>query len=152
MTNSPEGVVSVDELDHALIAVMRRSARATLAEIGNRIGLSAPAVKRRLDRLEEMGVIEGYTARVNERMLGSQVEAFAELTFAGDTPVRDISRVAAGIDQVVTVFTTAGDPDALVHLRVNDVDHLEHAIDQLRRSGLVTSTKTLIVLRSWSPV
>ena len=52
--------------------------------------------------------------------------------------------------EVVAVFTTAGDPDALVWLRVSDMDQLGHAIDRLRRSGRVTGTKTLIVLDTWT--
>jgi len=52
---------------------------------------------------------------------------------------------------VITVFTTAGDPDALVHVRARDVGHLTQVIDRLRRNGQVAGTKTLMVLNSYSP-
>jgi Lrp/AsnC family leucine-responsive transcriptional regulator len=141
----------MDDLDTAILSALRTDGRATLGEIGAEVGLSGPAVKRRIDRLERDGVILGYTAIVDERRVGLQLEAFAELTFAGDTRVGDIGSVAVGMTEVVAVFTTAGDPDAIVHLRVSDVNHLTRAIDQLRRSGRVTSTKTLMVLDTWKP-
>jgi DNA-binding Lrp family transcriptional regulator len=141
----------MDDLDVAILDALRKHGRATLGEIGAEVGLSGPAVKRRIDRLEHDRVILGYTALVDERRLAPQLEAFAELTFAGDTRVEDIGTVAVGMSEVVAVFTTAGDPDAIVHLRVSDVNHLTRAIDQLRRSGRVRGTKTLMVLDTWRP-
>jgi DNA-binding Lrp family transcriptional regulator len=142
----------MDETDRMIIEALRRNARATLGDIGARIGLSASAIKRRIARLENDGVILGYTAIVDQHRLGPRLEAFAELTFAGDTPVGEIASVAHGMPEVVAVFTTAGDPDAIVHLQVTDVNHLTRAIDQLRQSGRVTGTKTLMVLGVWRPV
>jgi Lrp/AsnC family leucine-responsive transcriptional regulator len=69
----------------------------------------------------------------------------------GDTKVHDIAGVARGLPEVQAVFTTAGDPDALVWIRVRDVADLTRVIDLLRRSGRVTSTKTLMVLETWRP-
>jgi DNA-binding Lrp family transcriptional regulator len=141
----------MDNLDVEILAALKRNARATLGEIGLEVGLSGPAVKRRIDRLEREGIIRGYTVLVDDRRLENQLEAFTELTFAGDTRVSDIAAVGAGMPEVAAVFTTAGDPDAIVHLRVSDVNHLSRAIDRLRRSGRVTGTKTLMVLDTWRP-
>lgn len=140
----------VDDLDRAIIDVLRTDGRSTFADIGHRVGLSAPAVKRRMERLETSGVITGYTVVVDEAKLGNPIEAFTELRFAGDTKVEDIAAIAKGIAEVRTVFTTAGDPDALAHLRVRDVGHLTQVIDRLRRNGPVTGTKTLMVLSTWT--
>jgi DNA-binding Lrp family transcriptional regulator len=95
-------------------------------------------------------VITGYTTLIDHAQLGRSLEAFTELRFAGDTRVADIAGVAQGLPEVQAVFTIAGDPDALVWLRVRDVGHLTHVIDQLRRSGRVTGTKTLMVLDTWT--
>lgn len=95
-------------------------------------------------------MILGYRAVIDEAKLGRHLEAFAELTFAGDTKVSDIAGVASGLPEVQAVFTTAGDPDALVWIRVKDVADLTRIIELLRRSGRVTSTKTLMVLDTWT--
>jgi Lrp/AsnC family leucine-responsive transcriptional regulator len=144
-----EPFVEVDAVDHQILDLLRENSRRTLADVGDRVGLSASAVKRRVDRLERLGVIVGYGIRIDHARLGRQLEAFTELTFAGDTKVADINAVAHDLPEVQAVFTTAGDPDALVWIRVKDVNDLTRVIDLLRRSGRVTGTKTLMVLDTW---
>jgi DNA-binding Lrp family transcriptional regulator len=138
----------LDGIDHEIVELLMQDGRRTLAQLGSTIGLSAPAVKRRLDRLEAEGVITGYTAEVDHAKLGRKIEAFTELRFAGRTKVADIAGIAADLPEVEAVHTIAGDPDALVHMRVRDVADLTRVIDLLRRTGKVTGTKTLIVLAS----
>ncbi len=135
-----------DQIDQAIVGHLRRNAKATLAEIGNAVGLSAPAVKRRVDRLEAAKVILGYTVVVDHAKLGRPIEAFAELRFTGSARVDDIATIADGIDEVEAVFTMAGDPDALAWIRVKDVADLKRVIDQMRNSGRIIGTKTLMVL------
>jgi len=140
----------VDGTDLEIIDLLVRDGRRTLADIGAAVSLSAPAIKRRIARLEETGVITGYTAEIDYAKLGRPIEAFTELRFGGSTKVADIAAVARGLPEVDAVYTIAGDPDALVHLRVRDVADLARVIDLLRRSGKVTGTKTLIVLAAES--
>jgi Lrp/AsnC family transcriptional regulator, leucine-responsive regulatory protein len=136
----------LDGTDLEIIELLRRDARRTLADVAERVSLSAPAVKRRVDRLERERVITGYTVQVDHALLGRPLQAFTELRFAGNLPVDQIAGIAAGIPEVQTIFTTAGDPDALAWIRVRDVEDLKRVIDLLRRSGRVTGTKTLMVL------
>ncbi|WP_040600311.1 Lrp/AsnC family transcriptional regulator [Patulibacter medicamentivorans] len=140
----------LDDVDRELLAALERNSRRRLADLGEQVGLSAPAVKRRIDRLERLGVITGYTAVIDHEKLGWALEAFTELRMIGNTRLEDIEAAARDLPEVQQVFTTAGDPDALVRLRVQDMAHLRRAIDQLRRSGQVTGTKTLMVLSTWS--
>jgi Lrp/AsnC family leucine-responsive transcriptional regulator len=139
-------VPDLDATDIEIIDLLRSDARRTLADIGGRVSLSSAAVKRRIDRLERDGVITGYTVLVDHGKLGQPLQAFTELRFAGNLPVDEIARVGEGIPEVQTIFTTAGDPDALAWIRVRDVEDLKRVIDLLRRSGRVTGTKTLMVL------
>lgn len=136
----------LDDIDRAILDLLERDARRTLGDIGQQVGLSAPAVKRRIDRLEEAGVILGYTTVVDHAKLGRPLEAFVELRFAGDTGVDAIATIADDIAEVEGVFTIAGDPDAIAWMRVRDVQNLKQSIDRLRRTGHVTGTKTLMVL------
>ena len=138
----------VDSIDERILRLLQQNARRTFGDIGQEVGLSAPAVKRRIDRLEESGVIRGYTTLVDHASLGQSVEAFAELRFAGSTRVDDIEDIALDVPEVHAIFTVAGDPDALAWIRVSDVYNLKRVIDRLRSSGKVTGTKTLMVLSS----
>jgi DNA-binding Lrp family transcriptional regulator len=142
--------IDLDRVDHAILDLLRENARRTLADIGDHVGLSASAVKRRVDRLQAVGVIVGYTVQLDQAKLGRHLEAFTELRFAGDTKVNEIATVAKTLPEVQAVFTTAGDPDALVWIRVKDVADLTRVIDLLRRSGKVVGTKTLMVLDTWT--
>jgi Lrp/AsnC family leucine-responsive transcriptional regulator len=139
---------NLDDTDERILELLQQNARRTFGDIGGQVGLSAPAVKRRVDRLEASGVIRGYTTVIDHARLGKVVEAFAELRFAGSTRVDDIEEIAHDVPEVQAIFTVAGDPDALAWIRVSDVPDLKRVIDRLRNSGKVTGTKTLMVLGS----
>jgi DNA-binding Lrp family transcriptional regulator len=143
-------VSEVDETDHRLLALLQEDGRRTYSEMAGVVGLSVAAVKRRVDRLREIGVITGFTAQVDHAKLGWGVEAFTELRYAGRTGVSEIVATASTVPEVQAIYTIAGDPDALVHVRVRDIPHLQTVIDTLRRAGTVTGTKTLMVLGSWT--
>jgi len=144
----PRGLL--DSSDQMIITLLLEDGRRSASDIGREIGLSAAAAKRRIDRLEDLGVILGYQAVVDNAKLGNGVEAFAELRFEGATQVDHIDRAFIDLPELVEGFTIAGDTDALVRLRVSDLDHLKRVIDTIRRSAGVAATKTLIVLGSTS--
>lgn len=136
----------IDELDQAIIDLLRENARRSNREIAERVNLSAAAVGRRIHRLERAGVIAGYTLIVNEHDHDSSLDALTELRFQGDTSIEDILEAAWTLPEVQEVYTTAGDPDAIVRVRVENTAHLQRVVSALRASGSVTGTKTLIIL------
>jgi Lrp/AsnC family leucine-responsive transcriptional regulator len=138
----------LDETDRRILDLLLHDARRSASDVGRHVHLSPAAAKRRIDRLEDLGVISGYRAVINHAKLGSNIEAFVEVRFKSSTQVDDMAAVYVSLPELIEGFTIAGDPDALVRLRVNDLGHLKRVIDTLRRSGLVASTKTLIVLGS----
>ena len=144
------GNEDLDPIDHQIIELLSHNARRTMADIGEQVSLSASAVTRRIERLERTGVIAGYTVVVDHRKAGRPIQAFTEVRFAGTADLQEIKETAMQLSEVQAVFTTAGDPDALVWLQVPDVERLGQVIEQLRRRGRVTGTKTLIVLDTWS--
>lgn len=139
---------ALDSVDRRILDLLIEDGRRSASEIGRLVTLSPAAAKRRIDRLESDGVIRGYTAIVDPASMGVKLEAFTELRFAGSTQVGDIDAAVIDMPEVVESFTISGDPDALVRLRVTDVEHLKRVIDRIRRTGTVTGTKTLIVLGS----
>lgn len=138
--------IQLDGTDHEILGLLTADGRRTIADIAGRVSLSSAATKRRIDRLQRLGVITGYTAVVDYARLGWPLEAFTELRFAGTTQVEDIEATAAALQEIQAVYMIAGDPDAVVHIRARDVNHLKDVIDRLRHSGKVTGTKTLMVL------
>lgn len=139
----------IDPVDRQILDLLIEDGRRTVRAIADVVGLSPSPVRRRIERLEKQGVIAGYTAVIDESRLGNTFEAFAELRFAGNTKVAEITASARDIPEVIGIYTVAGDPDAIVHFKVDSVQHLHTLIDLIRRDGHVIGTKTLMVLDSW---
>lgn len=148
MEQATGAIDQIDQIDRQILQLLEINARRTFGDIGARVGLSAPAVKRRVDHLENIGVIYGYTAVLGYAKFGRPLEAFIELRFAGKTEVEDVELIAADIPEIEGIWTVAGDPDGLAWIRVRDVNNLKDVVDQLRVSGKIIGTKTLIVLDS----
>ncbi len=142
--------VELDHIDHQIIELLRDDARRTITDIAANVNLSTAPVKRRIDRLEALGVITGYTVTVDQALIGPSIDAFTELRLAGDADIDEILASIQQIPEIREVFTMAGDPDALLRIRVDDVEHLKAVVNRLRRTGRVTGTKTLMVLDRWS--
>lgn len=138
--------MQIDSVDQRIIAYLVADARASYAEIGSRVSLSAPAVKRRVDRLRAAGVLKGFTAVVDPAAVGWTTEAFVELFCTGRTTPVQIAVAARRHPEVVGAYTVTGEADALVHLRAADIGHLEQALERLRAEPFVTSTRSMVVL------
>ncbi|MEV0456099.1 Lrp/AsnC family transcriptional regulator [Catellatospora methionotrophica] len=138
--------MQLDDVDQRIIAALLSDARTTYAEIGMVVSLSAPAVKRRVDRLRSGGVIKGFTAVVDPAAVGGGTEAFVELFCTGRTTPAQITMATRRHPEVVGAYTVSGEADALVHLRAADISHLEQALERLRAEPFITSTRSMIVL------
>jgi DNA-binding Lrp family transcriptional regulator len=140
------GSLRIDAVDQRIIALLAADARASYAEIGARVSLSAPAVKRRVDRLRTSGVIKGFTAVIDPAAVGWTTEAFVELFCTGRTTPAQITVATRRHPEVIGAYTVSGQADALVHLRAADIGHLEQALERLRAEPFVTSTRSMVVL------
>ncbi|MBV9309399.1 MAG: Lrp/AsnC family transcriptional regulator [Solirubrobacterales bacterium] len=136
----------LDGINRKIIALLQENAKFTFAEIGADVGLSSTAVKRRVDRLQQDGVIVGYGARIAPQALGEGIEALIEIYCAERVAPGDVGRSLAGLDQVIAAFTVSGEADAVVRARVESIADLEKFVERLRRDPNVVRTKTLIVL------
>jgi Lrp/AsnC family transcriptional regulator, leucine-responsive regulatory protein len=139
----------LDEVDSAILDLLRQNARLPAATIAGRVNLTAGAVRRRIARLESRGVIDRYTVAVNHDKIGASIEAYIELSFAGGADVHSILRSAMRREEVREAMTIAGDVDALVRVRVRDLAELREAVVYLRTVGPVTGSRTRIVLGRW---
>jgi DNA-binding Lrp family transcriptional regulator len=136
----------MDQTDRVIVALLRENARRSYQNIGQRVHLSAPAVKRRVDRLEQDGVILGYTAIVDPPVFGWQAEAFVDLYCEGSMPGEAIKRAVEREPGVVSAHTVAGEASALLHVMAHDTKDLESALERIRATDGVTRTVTEVVL------
>jgi DNA-binding Lrp family transcriptional regulator len=138
--------MALDELDRRIVAALVEDARATYAEVGAQVGLSAPAVKRRVDRLRSSGAITGFSARVDPTALGWTTEAYVELYCRGRTSPADIAVAVSKHPEITDACTVTGEADALLHIRAADVRHFERVMERIGAEPFVVRTRSVIVL------
>ena len=138
--------MSLDDIDARIITALIKDARASYAVIGTEVGLPAPAVKRRVDRLRASGAITGFSARVDPAALGWTTEAYVELFCGGRTSPEVIAAAVRRYPEVADACTVTGEADALVHIRAADVRHFEQVMERIGAEPFVVRTRSVIVL------
>jgi DNA-binding Lrp family transcriptional regulator len=135
----------IDDVDRQIVAELTRDARQSYALIGLRVGLSAPAVKRRVDRLRRDGVIIRFSAVLSADLAGT-MEAFVEVFCHEPIAPERIMRVLERYPEVVAAYLVSGEPDALVHLRTGNVMTLDDVLERIRQDLRAERTRSSIVL------
>ncbi|HEY7266756.1 MAG TPA: Lrp/AsnC family transcriptional regulator, partial [Solirubrobacterales bacterium] len=135
-----------DQIDEQIVALLRENARRSYEDIGQRVSLSAPAVKRRVDRLETQGVIRGYTATIEPTAFGWHSHAFVELFCEGRMSGAEVTAAVSKHPEVEGAYTVAGNASAILHVRAIDTQHLEEALERIRETPGVLRTQTQVVL------
>jgi DNA-binding Lrp family transcriptional regulator len=136
----------MDQIDQQIVALLRENARRSFQDIGGHVSLSAPAVKRRVDRLEADGVLRGYAAVVDPVALGWPTHAFVFLFCEGGMSADEVRRAVAAHPEVEAAYTVAGEASAILHVRARDTGHLEQTLERLRDTEGVRRTQTQVVL------
>jgi len=135
----------IDRLDWRILEALQADARCTNTEIGKRVGLSQPAVTARIQRLEELGIVEGYTARISPKRVGAEIAAFIGLN-TSHAQIPACMKAFDGMPEVVEVHRVTGADCFLVKVVVYKMSRLEEVIDRLAKFGVVN---TSIVLASY---
>ena len=136
----------MDQLDRQILALLVEDGRRTYDDIARQVALSAPAVKRRVDKLRGGGALRGFTAIVDHAALGDQTEALIELFFAPGTPLETVAQTLRHHPEVVEAWSVTGEPDAIARVRTVDNADLERLIMELQRDGLVLRTSSQVIL------
>jgi DNA-binding Lrp family transcriptional regulator len=127
-------------------AALTEDGRATFDDLGRRVALSAPAAKRRVDKLRAAGVLRGFSAVVDRAALGDETEAIVELFYAPGVQLDEVRRSLQPHPEVVEAWTVTGDADCMIRVRVRHAQDLERLIMELQRHGSVQRTRSQIVL------
>jgi Lrp/AsnC family leucine-responsive transcriptional regulator len=110
-----------------------------MAELGRRIGMSAPAVAERVQRLERAGVIVGYRAEVDPRALGFPIAAVVRIRPAPGQ-LRRIPEIAVDTPAVAECYRITGEDCYLMKLYLRSIDELEDVLDRFTPFGLTTTS------------
>lgn len=141
-----EIVLRLDDIDRKILALLSENGRESFAALGQRIGLSTAATKRRVDRLRHEGAIRRFTAEVDPAALGWTIEAFVELYCEGRVPPDRMRELVHTIPEVVEAWTVTGESDGIVVVRARDAGHFEKVLGLIRNHPGVSRTRSAIVL------
>ena len=139
----------LDELDHRLVDLLQRDGRATQLELSRAVGLSQPAVAERIRKLEERGVITGYTARVDASKLGKDITAFIGVSVEHPKYFEGFAKKVLALPDILECHRVAGQDSYILKVKTANTKTLDSLlVETLRTIAGVTRTQTTIVLSS----
>ncbi len=132
----------IDELNWAILSALQRNSRESFANIGRKVGLTPPAVAERVKKMEDLGILEGYVARVSYTKAGYQLKGIITLkAFMGK--LKPFLQMVKSLSEVVNCYRITGDENIIMEVVLQDQAHLEKFIDKLIQYG---ETRTHIIL------
>jgi Lrp/AsnC family transcriptional regulator, leucine-responsive regulatory protein len=129
----------LDDVNLRILAELQMEGRVGMAELGRRVGLSAPAVSERVQRLERAGVITGYSAELEAAALGYPISAVVRIR-PSPGQLQRIPEIARETPEVAECHRITGEDCYLVRLHLRSIDELEEILDRFTPHGLTTTS------------
>ncbi len=142
-------VVSLDQVDRGILAMLQQDGRASASHIAQEIGMSIPAVTDRIKKLQESGVIMGFTALLDHRKMGRDVSAFITVISESSAHYSDVVIQANKTPEIVQCFTTTGNGSHVLIIQTKNTRSLETLLRQIQAWPGVMRTETQIILSNY---
>ncbi|HIW60868.1 MAG TPA: Lrp/AsnC family transcriptional regulator [Candidatus Stackebrandtia excrementipullorum] len=135
----------MEDLDLAIVAALTSDGRMSFTELASQVGLSTSAVHQRVKRLEERGVITGYSARINYAALGLTLTAYVAIRPIDPAAPDDAPERLAALPQIESCHSVAGEDYYLLKVRVSGPAALEDLLAKIRAVAGVTHRTTIVL-------
>lgn len=136
-------------LDKKIVYQLMMNARSTWSQLANELGMSGPAISERVHRLEQKGIIKGYSAIINPELAGYEMTAFITLSISKQVHREGFLTHIKNLSEVQECHHIAGGEDYMLKVRCKDTKDLDRMITQeLRELPGINNTKSMIVLNS----
>ncbi|MEO8513463.1 MAG: Lrp/AsnC family transcriptional regulator [Ignavibacteria bacterium] len=139
---------TIDETDLRILEFLQTKARMKRNELAEKIGLSLPSVTDRMNKLEELGVIEGFVTKLNHKLLGKDITAFIFVASDSSTHYKDFISHAGTTHEILECHSVTGDGSHILKIRTENTSSLEKLLAKIQSWKGVRSTRTSIVLSS----
>lgn len=139
----------MEAADRRIIDLLRSDGRMSYTDLGKAIGLSTSAVHQRVRRLEERGIITGYTAVVDASALGTPLTAFISVAPLDPSAPDDVPERLQDVEEIDACYSVAGDANYLLRVRVSTPQALEALLARVRSQGGVSTRTTVVLTTSW---
>jgi len=132
----------IDDLNWRILKLLQENSRLSMSNIGREVGLTPPAVAERVKKMEDLGILEGFNAKVSYNLAGYQLKAIITLrAFMGK--LKPFLEMVKTLEEVINCYRITGDENIIMEVVLKDQTHLERLIDELIRYG---ETRTHIIL------
>ena len=138
--------LELDATDLQILQTLQRDCKTSFARIGEEVGLSAPSVLERLKKLEQGGVVRGYSALLDSRALGLDVTAFIGVAVEHVGELGQFESLAGALDEVLECHHVTGQHTLLLKVKTASTSSLERLISRIRGLPGVVRTETMVVL------
>jgi Lrp/AsnC family leucine-responsive transcriptional regulator len=133
----------LDETGWHILEALQENARLSFSELGQRVGLSSPAVAERVRRMEDAGIITGYRAEINTAKIGYPITAVIRISNSPGERCTRFSASAQAIPEVLECHRVTGSDALIMKIMASSVEHLEALIDKLSEHGQLTTSIVL---------
>ena len=149
MARAGAAMERLDDLDVQIIDILQAEGRIPVTHIGSSIGVPHTTVRDRIQRLEEEGVIEGYTAVINPAKVGYLISCLVHVTMEQKMELEETIAMLRGIDEVTEFLVLTGGTDIAVRIYARDIGHLRDIIyDKIKSIPGFLRSNTQVVLAS----
>lgn len=138
----------IDKTDEKILSCLKENSRVKASAISREISLSVSAVLERIRKLENSGVIRGYTVVTDRRKLGMSMLAILEVTLEHPRYYEHFTQVIGEMDEVASCYYMTGDFDFVLKVYARDPDHLEQIHEKVKSIQGVSGTRTYVSLRA----
>ena len=138
----------MDTLDQQLLSLLRLDARASVATLAAKLKVSRGTVSNRIAKLEDSGIINGYTVRLRPDAVPDEITAWMSITVEGNR-TREVISMLLGEPGVTGLFDTNGRWDLLAELRSSNLGELAEVLERVRLIKGISATETSIHLQSY---
>ncbi len=139
----------MEDVDRRLVDLLRADGRTSYTDLGRAMGLSTSAVHQRVRRLEERGVITGYTARIDHEAVGLPLTAFISVAPFDPSAPDDVPERLRGVPEIEACYSVAGDENYILKVRVGAPRDLEDLLARIRAAASVSTRTTIVLSTPW---
>ena len=145
-------IVTLDQVDQNILVILQNDGRSSASHIASEIGMSIPAVTDRIKKLQESGIIMGFTAVLNHRKVGLDVSAFITVISESSSHYSDVVRKTNKSPEIIQCFTTTGNGSHVLFALVENTHALEKLLRKIQSWPGVMRTETQIILSSYKGI
>lgn len=138
--------LELDDIDFKILEIIQKEGRTRRNDLADRVGLSLPAASERLRKLEQGGIISGYYAKLDHRMLGKDITAFIVVTVDSSKHYSTFIEHVQNTDDILESHAITGEGTHLLKIRTENTSSLEKLLAKIQSWTGVMKTTTSLVL------